>query len=339
MLTLPDSTSSLCSATRHSVRGILFVLALTAPCTRGEAQDVHITPRAASSLVTIASQQPLADNSLAIRVGVDLVLVPVTVTDASGRSVKELDKDRFELFEDEQKQAVHRLSCEDAPISVGIVFDTSGSMKSKLPSAKEAVRSFLDAANIADEFFIVTFADRPGAVSEFTSSPGAVLDQIVLSVAKGRTALLDAIYASLARMQQAHYGRKALFIISDGGDNHSRYTEHEVRSVVRESGTLIYSIGLYDHTFPTTEELAGPALLAGISNDTGARAYTIDDPDDLPLVASQIGQELRTQCILSYRPAITKKDGKWHKIKVKLLIPKEQRLSVHAKSGYYSPAD
>lgn len=345
MQTSPNRTSFLRRAGRrrvtHSLGGILLALVLGPSRICVSAQEVHIAPATNSPLAGLTPRPSSADeHSLAIRVGVDLVLVPVTVTDAGGGTVKQLDKDNFELFEDRQKQAIHRLSCEDAPISVGIVFDSSGSMKSKLSSAKEAVKSFLDNANIEDEFFMVTFADRPGVVSEFTTSLDTVLDQIVFSVAKGRTALLDAIYTSLARMQQAHYGRKALFIISDGGDNHSRYTEHEIRSAVRESGTLIYSIGLYDHSFPTAEELAGPALLTNLSHETGGSAYTIDDPNDLPLVATQIGKDLRSQCILSYRPTIAKKDGKWHRIKVRLLMPNRHRsLSVHAKSGYYAPSN
>jgi Ca-activated chloride channel homolog len=143
----------------------------------------------------------------------------------------------------------------------------------------------------------------------------------------------------ISKMRQAKYPKRALLIISDGGDNHSRYTEGEIKSMVREADTLIYAIGIYDHYFSTPEEQLGPELLSEIAEVTGGRAFTIDNPNDLADVATKIGIELRNQYVLGYRPKDRARDGKWRKIKVKLIPPKGlPPLRVFAKSGYYAPS-
>jgi Ca-activated chloride channel homolog len=149
--------------------------------------------------------------------------------------------------------------------------------------------------------------------------------------------LLDAIYLGVSKMRQAKYPKKALLIISDGGDNHSRYTEGEIKNLVKEADVMIYSIGIYDHYFQTEEERLGPALLSDISDLSGGRSFTIDNPNDLADVATKIGIELRNQYVLGYRPKNPGHDGKWHKIKVKLLPPKGlPPLHVYARTGYYA---
>src|SRR5438309_1138458 len=164
--------------------------------------------------------------------------------------------------------------------------------------------------------------------------------RLLYTVPKGRTALLDAIYLSLHKMSQARYEKKALLIISDGGDNHSRYTESEIKNLVKESDVQIYAIGLYDHYFPTEEERLGPQLLTDITELTGGRAFSIDNPNDLADVATKIGIELRNQYVLGYRPTKPGHDGKWRKIKVKLIPPKGlPPLRVYAKTGYYAPTE
>jgi Ca-activated chloride channel family protein len=141
-------------------------------------------------------------------------------------------------------------------------------------------------------------------------------------------------------MRQARYGRKALLIISDGGDNHSRYTESEVKNLVKESDVQIYAIGIYDRYFPTEEERLGPELLSDISELTGGRAFSIDNPNDLAEVATKIGIALRSQYVLGYRPSNPAHDGKWHKVKVKLVPPKGlPPLRVYAKTGYYARSE
>ena len=164
--------------------------------------------------------------------------------------------------------------------------------------------------------------------------------KLVFTVPKGRTALLDAIYLGVNKMRDAKYPKRALLIISDGGDNHSRYTENEIKSQVKEADVIIYAIGIYDHYFASEEERLGPALLGDISELTGGRAFTIDNPNDLGDVATKIGIELRNQYVIGYRPKNPLHDGKWRKIKVKLTPPRGlPPLKVYAKTGYYAPVE
>ncbi len=304
--------------------------------------DVHIKPR-------IAPVQPSPEDGMdpalkthtkPMKVDVDLVLVPVTITDPMNRLVTGLDKENFSLFEGKDAQEIRHFSSEDAPVSLGVIFDMSASMTSKIERAREAVIEFFKTANPQDEFFMITFADKPEEISDFTQSVEDIQGKLVYTIPKGRTALLDAIYLGVSKMRQARYPKKALLVISDGGDNHSRYTEGEIKSVVKEADMLMYAIGIYDHYFPTEEERLGPGLLGELTEITGGRAFTIDNPNDLSDVATKIGIELRNQYVLGYRPKNPAHDGKWRKIKVKLIPPKGlPPLRVYAKTGYYAPSE
>jgi Ca-activated chloride channel homolog len=316
----------------------LVVAALAFAQSSTDVENVHLAP-------TVEAPKPEAnvlEKSLGLRAPmirskVDLVLVPVTVTDPMNRLVTGLDKENFQVFEGKEQEEVRNFSSEDAPVSLGIIFDMSGSMSSKIERAREAVGEFFKTANPQDEFFLIAFADRPEEVSDFTQSVDDLQGKLVFTVPKGRTALLDAIYLGISKMRQAKYPKKALLIISDGGDNHSRYTEGEIKSLVKEADVMIYSIGIYDHYFQTEEERLGPALLSDISDLSGGRAFTIDNPNDLADVATKIGIELRNQYVLGYRPKNPGHDGKWHKIRVKLLPPKGlPPLHVYARTGYYA---
>jgi Ca-activated chloride channel homolog len=212
---------------------------------------------------------------------VDLVLVPVTITDPMDRLVIGLEQDNFQVFDGKQPQEIRHFSTEDTPVSLGVIFDVSGSMKSKIEQAREAVVEFLKTANPQDEFFIITFADQPEAVSDFTSSVEDIQSQLLYALPRGRTALMDAIYLGLSKMRQAKYPRKALLIISDGGDNHSRYTQREIESIVKEADVAIYVVGIYDRYFATQEEMLGPDLLDGMTKLTGGRSFTIENPSRL----------------------------------------------------------
>jgi Ca-activated chloride channel family protein len=215
-------------------------------------------------------------------------------------------------------------------------------MSDKIHRAREAVVDFLNTANPQDEFFMITFSDKPEQAADFTEQLEDIQARLVYATPGGRTSLLDAIYLGISKMRQAKHSRKALLIISDGGDNHSRYTESEIVSQVKEADVMIYGIGLYDRRFPTPEELQGPELLSKVSEVTGGRSFTIDNPNDLAQVAKAVGVMLRNQYLLGYRPDTVNRDGKWHKIKIKLKQPKKIKfpaLRVYAKAGYYAPAE
>lgn len=326
----------------------LIVAALAAGAL--SAQQVHIVPRvpppnapsvpgAAAPATPTLTPRPKADVNM--KVNVNLVLVPVTITDPMDRLVTGLDAGQFRIFEDKIPQAIKTFSTEDAPISVGIIFDSSGSMSDKIRKSREALQAFFKTANPQDEFFMIDFADEPHLLADFTTNVDQLENGVAFVPARGRTALLDAIYLGLDKMRNAHNSRKALLIISDGGDNHSRYTEAEIRNVVRESDVQIFSIGIFSPAGgrDSPEERAGPSLLGDISEATGGRMFAISDVDELPDVATKIGEELRNEYVLGYTPSNPQHDGKWRKIRVKLSPPPGlPPLTVYAKVGYYAPA-
>ncbi len=311
-----------------------------------DVNDVHVQPRGVEKPKDPPKQDLVASTSglnahvRPLKVDVDLVLVPVTITDPMNRLVTGLEKENFQLYEGNSAQEIRTFSSEDAPVSLGVIFDSSGSMVSKMDRAKDAVMEFFRTANPQDEFFMITFNDEPDEVTDFTTSVDDIQNRLVFAVPRRRTALLDAIYMGVSKMREAKYPKKALLIISDGGDNHSRYTENEIKSLVKEADVMIYAIGIYDRYASAIEERLGPQLLSDITELTGGRAFTIDNPNDLADVATKIGVELRNQYVLGYHPSKIVRDGKWRKIKVKLLPPKGlPPLRVYARTGYYAPAE
>jgi Ca-activated chloride channel homolog len=276
-----------------------------------------------------------------IHMNVDLALVNVTVTDPYNRVVTGLGPDNFRVFEDKVEQEVVNFSAEDVPASIGVILDLSGSMADKLGRAKQAALQFFKAGNPQDEFFLVGFNDRVQLISRFTDNVEDLQARMLTISAKGATALLDAIYLGLIQMKDARHSRRALLIISDGGDNHSRYSERDIKRLVREADTQLYSIGIFDpvrYGARTLEELNGPSLLNEITELTGGRAFAADDPNQLSDIATKIGEELRNQYILGYRPSNKTRDVRWRKIKIKLRVPKGlPPLNVFAKTGYYAP--
>jgi Ca-activated chloride channel homolog len=272
-----------------------------------------------------------------IKTSVDLVLVPVTVTDPMQRLVTGLGPNNFQVFENRKPQQIKHFSSEDVPVSLGIIVDTSGSMSSKMDRVREAVKEFCDSANPEDEFFVITFSEEPHLVQNFTNSAQDIEGRLVFAIPKGRTSLLDAIYMGVSKMRDAKYSKKALLILSDGGDNHSRYREQEVKSAVKESDVMFYAIGTFDRYVPTQEEMLGPQLLSDMADTTGGRAFILDDVGQMPALARRIGMELRTQYVLGYSPEKPPHDGKWHKINVKLKLPRKlDYLRARSKEGYYA---
>jgi len=297
---------------------------------------VTIKPR--SQTVTKNEVLPKAN----IRVDTNLVLIPVTVTDPLNRFVTGLDKENFKIFEDKKEQQVSQFSSEDAPLSVGVIFDCSGSMGHKLEKSRLAVAQFFKTANPEDEFFLVQFGDSAELVQPFTRNLEEVQNRLTFTQSKGRTALLDAIYLALHEMKKGKNPRKALLVISDGGDNNSRYTEPEIKNLVKEADVQIYAIGIYESMGArgrTPEEASGQGLLTEIAEQTGGRQYPVDNLNELPDIAAKIGVELRNQYILGYSPQNQDRDGKYRRVVVKLVQPRGMpTLRPFWKQGYYAPA-
>ncbi len=300
---------------------------------------VSIVPRTKPK---VEDASTVVDRHANIRIDTTLVLVPVAVNDPMGRFVTGLDKENFKVFEDKAEQEIKQFSSEDAPMSVGLVFDTSGSMGSKLNTSRKAVAEFLKTANPQDEFFLIEFNERPELAVPFTPETEEIQNRLTFTQSKGRTALLDGIYMAMHTMKKsAHNPRKAILIISDGGDNSSRYTEAEVKNAVREADVQIYSIGIFEQGAArgrTPEEMSGPALLAEITEQTGGRHFAVDNLADLPDVAAKIGIELHYQYVLGYSPSNAVRDGKYRRIQVKLVktlgLP---TLKAIFRTGYYAP--
>ncbi|HWB85540.1 MAG TPA: VWA domain-containing protein [Bryobacteraceae bacterium] len=278
-----------------------------------------------------------------IRINSTLVLIPVTVTDPLNRFVTGLDKENFKVFEDKKEQEIAQFSSEDAPLSVGLIFDSSGSMGSKLAKSRQAVAQFCKTANPEDEFFLVSFNDTASLAQKFTHNVDEIQNRLTFTQSKGRTALLDAVYLGLHEMKSAKNPRKALLIISDGGDNDSRYTEGEIKNLVKEADVQIYAIGIYEPIGArsrTAEEMAGPSLLTEIAEQTGGRQYAVENLNELPDIATKIGVELRNQYILGYSPQNQDRDGKYRKVQVKLVQPRGlPPLRAFWRMGYYAPSE
>jgi Ca-activated chloride channel family protein len=276
-----------------------------------------------------------------IKVDVSMTLVNLTVTDPLDRLVTGLEKEHFRVFEDGSEQEVLTLSSEDVPVSIGLVFDMSGSMSDKVEKAREAAVQFMRTANPQDQFFLVSFNDRAELTSGFTSSVDELQNRMMFTASRGRTALLDAIYLGLSQMRGAHNGKRALLIISDGGDNHSRYNESDVKNYLKEADCQLYAIGIFDPIgirSRTPEELEGPSLLSEMTEMTGGRVFPVGNLGELPDIAAKIGMELRNQYVLGYKSSNARHNGSWRKIKVKLRPPKGlPPLNVYAKTGYYAP--
>jgi Ca-activated chloride channel family protein len=270
-----------------------------------------------------------------------LVLVNVAVTDARGRFVTGLEQQDFQVFEDKTAQTVAYFSAEEAPVSVALVLDFSGSMASAFGKLQQAVAEFLKSANPLDEFCLIEFRDRPEMSMGFTSAPGEIQNRVALTKPEGNTALLDAVYLGLRHMRKARNARKILLIVSDGGDNHSRFRAREVENLARESDVEIYAIGMGSSSVRTVGDLwDGPALLNELADEAGGRCYDIDDPRGLPAVADKIGRELRHQYVLGYVPQNRQRDGRYRRIQVKIArAPGQPRLTAYWKRGYYAPAD
>jgi len=286
-------------------------------------------------------QDPRQGPGLNLRVDTTLVLIPVAVTDSLNRFVLGLQKDDFHLFEDSVEQNVAHFSGEDAPLSVGLVFDESGSMDFRLQTSQAAVAQFLKTMNADDEAFLVEFSYSARLSVGFTAHAEQIRDALKKAQPGGLTAMLDAINIALREMKKAKNSRKAIVIISDGGDNHSQYTAAQIESLVREADVQVYAMGVFEPSLPfglTTEEVSGPRLLSEIATQTGGRAFAAALTSELPSVAARIAVELRNQYVIGYYPKNPDRDGKYRHVEVKLAQPRGfSPLKGHWRLGYYAP--
>lgn len=291
----------------------------------------HRAPAFIGFVCWFACAAPGAD----FRVDSDLVLIPVSVTDNRNHAITGLERDAFRIFDDRAEQTVVQLVREDVPLSVGIVFDSSESMGDKLAQSREAVDRFLRTANPEDEFFLVEFSGQARLTVPFTADAGQVRERLRHAEPHGRTALLDAVGLAMDSMKTARHARRALLIFSDGGDNDSRSTESAMRRRVRESDLWVYSMGIYGHHTAILPEESRPAqaLLEALAEESGGRHYAIESLADLPDVAARIGLELRNHYILAYRPSGSRRDGKYHRVQVKVV--EGRHLTVSWRPGYY----
>jgi Ca-activated chloride channel homolog len=310
--------------------GLAFQLPATLPSTDGPISIIPVAKRATAELAPSS-----------IRVDSSLVLIPAHVTTSIGGPVVNLAKEDFRLFEDGVEQRITHFGLDDAPISIGLVFDTSGSMHDKMRKASEAAAAFFKTANAEDEFFLVEFGDRPKLAVPFTTDSQFVYRRIAGLRPFGRTSLLDAIHMALTQMKGARNSRKALVIFSDGGDNCSRQTAGQIKNALVESDIQLYAMGIFDledsRKHPR-EEREGPQLLDELAAKTGGYNYPVKDLEELPAISARISRELRTEYVLGYSPAGVARDGKYHRVRVTLTGAAEAReLRTYYRQGYYAP--
>ncbi|MBV8073235.1 MAG: VWA domain-containing protein [Acidobacteriaceae bacterium] len=262
-----------------------------------------------------------------LRSDVQLVLIPVAVTDPLERPVLDLKRQSFRVFDDGLEQKISAFSIEEAAVSVGMVFDASNSMRRKIDDSREALNQFLRLSTPGDEFSLWKFSDRPQTVCPFTTNAEQVEENLALIRSGGWTSLFDALYLALSQMKRATHGTKALFVLSDGGDNNSRYSEGEIRNMVREADVRIFSISILDRS----------PVLERISDDSGGRAYRVHKLDELPEIVAKLSQEMHSHYVLGYVPTGRQSDGKYHKVVVRLVNPPGgPHLHLAWRRGYYA---
>jgi Ca-activated chloride channel homolog len=283
--------------------------------------EVAITPRKSQS---IAIRKP---SETLVRADVKVVLVPVTVTDELNRPINALSKERFRVLEDGVEQKITSFVWEDGPVSIGLLFDSSGSMKNRIEASVSAMKHVFQTTIPGDEFFLIQFSDDVQLLSGFTPEPDAIHRRLGYVQPSGWTALLDAIALGVNQMKSARNPRKVLLILSDGNDNNSRFTEAEIRSRVMESDIRIFAIALSYR----------PRLLQRLAEETGGNVLVAHDINDLPDIVQRLSAEIRSQYLIGYSPRNDASDGKYRRIKVELLQPAgAPSFRASWRRGYYA---
>jgi Ca-activated chloride channel family protein len=295
-------------------------------------------PRVSGQRQRLDQDQNQDQNQEVIKQRTSVVTVNVSVTDKHFRQVTGLTKEHFEIYEDKVRQQIEYFSDEDKPVSVGIVFDLSGSMSNKIARAREALKAFIDTSHNDDDFFLVTFNDRASLVAELSDGQ-TVLNKLTFAEPRGQTALYDAAYLGVEKVKQGRHDKRAILIISDGQDNASRYNYGELRKLLKEADVQIYCIGITEEgpIAGSVIDLQGRAILDEIARATGGMAFYPTIYGELEDAVTRIALVLRHQYSLGYIPLNEQRDGKWRKIKVRVNAPKGMpSLIVRAKEGYYA---
>jgi Ca-activated chloride channel family protein len=289
--------------------------------------SIRVALQGADSISAPANASP----EPTFRLNSELVIVPVTVTDRAGKSVQDLRSINFSVTDEQAQQEISSFSHEDTPVSIGIVFDVSNSMKNKIAIAQTALYEFLRTVEPGDEMFLVTFSDRTVLRTDFSSDDSAIQSELSFERPKGSTALFDAVALALRQMRTARNERKVLLVISDGGDNHSRLTEKELGRILKETEVQIHSLGIHDSGF--REEMRGERILGSLSETTGGEHYMVRHANELPQLAARVSLSLHDRYVLTYRPNCIGTPAKWHKIRV-TLRGLNGRYQVYARAGY-----
>jgi Ca-activated chloride channel family protein len=275
-----------------------------------------------------------------LRSNVDLVLVNVTVLDRANRAVTGLGPTNFAVLDDKNAQVVRYLANVDEPISLVVVLDASASMAPKLEQARKAFTELVNTSNPQDDFGLIIVSDKPRVALHFGDSISEIQASVDALQPEGATALWDGMYLGVQELKKSHYQRKAMVVISDGGDNHSRYTESELKSLLEEADVEVYAVGMFNRFAPRLEEKKGPLQLDEVTSVTGGRVFSVHDPEELLRAVTQISHELRNQYVLGYYPNNRRRDGKWRKLKVQLAGSASQpSFRLYAKKGYYAPTE
>src|SRR5262245_26152582 len=309
-----------------AIVAIVLIVALTYVCAAQNSQK--------------ASEKTPTKDGQTVKVDVDLVLVTATVTTDKNQYVTGVDRKNFQVWEDKVEQEISYFSSEDVPMSVGVIFDTSGSMKDKLATAQSAASTFLKGGHVGDEYFAIEFSHRTRVAADFTTDVTKLQNKLMLQQAKGMTALYDAVYLGLDKLKEGNNPKKALLLITDGEDNHSRYRFSNVKDFVKEEDVQIYAIGIVnDFNSRLGAGSTGRALIEELSEITGGKSFFPDSVYELEDICEKIAVELKNQYVIGYYPTNKTKDGKWRKLRVKVNRPDglDTNLNVRHRSGYYAP--